>query len=489
MSNDSDLDLLLDDPDLNRSVKDTQNNHDDDDDDDLLGEHSVTSSSSDGDDLFVDPDDEDDDDEPAQRSRTRQEPPKNSDEEEEEEDEDEVVKPAVSPVVLGAVALTVLALGGGAGYVLLKKDGQSEESPVVNTSMPAPSIDDLGKDLSIPSTNLVDGDELKPIDGSNQIAAEAEPAVEALTPAVAPVASATKPEPAPVVNAAVVAVAPVATQGVVEAPRPVTSSISTSEVAMVPPAGGSDPQLSKQDIKQIVADAMKDANSGESEELKNQVESLKKQLSDAKSQSSSPESLEAYRAKVVAEIKENREKKALAKAQESKALIQKAIEGKKRLPGFQVINATADGQISVIKAPSGRTFALFKGERFKAANGAILEVKEIVADGKLVVAGDNWYIDDVVEPIQKSVAQKSTQAVTKPVARKRASEGTVERKPAVSGWSFHASFEGGGYLVKTPGGEYKTVRKGDSESGLGVIFGVDESGNLKTEKGVIKSEM
>lgn len=494
MSNESelDLDLLLDEDDELNSSRGAH-------DEDLDEKERPAASHDDDDESFFDDDDDDDDVKPKAKPDVKADQAVDDDEEEEEE----IIKPALNPVIVGMGALAVAVLAGGAGYVMLNKNNndQNSDSPTVTTSMPAPSFEELGKDLSIPSTNLVDEDAEKPIDtgsalAQTKVSAGTLPSVKAAVETSVAVAAPTVAEKIDIPAAAEIAhdvasadkgskIVPVASV----APPALSAPSSTSGSI------DADDNVSKQELKQMVADAVKDVvSANQSEELKAEVATLKKELDDAKAHPTSEAALSEYKAKVISEIRQNREKKELAKVEATKQLVEKAIEGKKRLPGFQVVNATVDGQISIIKAPSGRTFALFKGEKFKATNGSLLEVKEIVAEGKLVVAGDNWYIDDVLEKVQKLDTPKagpSGNAVTQKPApsKKKESSTPVEKSSSISGWSFHASFEGGGYLVKTPSGEYKTIKKGENESGLGVIYGVDDSGNLKTEKGLIKGEM
>lgn len=495
MSNDSelDLDLLLDEDDELNSSRST---HDEDLDE---KERSAASHDDDDDSVFSDDDDDDDDVKP----RGKPDPKADVAGDDDEDEEEEIIKPALNPVIVGMGALAVAVLAGGAGYVMLNKNNsdQNNESPTVTTSMPAPSFEELGKDLSIPSTNLVDEDAEKPIVAGAATALPHEKAPAETLPSIKAAVEPSVAVPAPIVNVPAVAAGDISNDvasvdkgdkvvPVVAVPAPVLSSVSSTPASI-----DADDNVSKQELKQMVADAVKDVvSANQSEELKAEVATLKKELDEAKSHPTSEAALSEYKAKVISEIRQNREKKELAKSEASKQLVEKTIEGKKRLPGFQVVNATVDGQISIIKAPSGRTFALFKGEKFKATNGALLEVKEIVAEGKLVVAGDNWYIDDVLEKAQKidlpKAAQVGNSVTQKPASsKKKESSAPVEKSTSISGWSFHASFEGGGYLVKTPGGEYKTIKKGENESGLGVIYGVDDNGNLKTEKGLIKGDI
>lgn len=497
MANDSDLDLLLDDEFDQPSSK---REHDEDGlDVDLESEESREGRHRANDETFIELEEEEEDDEVSPSLRRLKGNEASHEDEGEEDDEDEVVKPAISPILLGAVALTVIGVGGAGAYVLLNKNSESSETPMVSTSMPAPSIEDLGKDISIPSTNLVDENPNATI-GENGLADGSSLSSSSLnSESVVPEKeiSAIASVGDPVVlgsdeNKDVVADKVPAVFG---NSLEITSSSESSDNQAVEKEVSSGlitgVEISKdvlnEDLQKLVTQAVQDAVSNQqTEDLRKEVETLRAQLNDEKSKENSAEDFEAYKKRVIGEIKENKIKAEAAKKVEIEKVISKAVDGKNRLPGFQVVNATADATISIIKSPSGRTFALFKGEKFRASNGSILEVKEIVADGKLVVAGDGWYIDETLEKpvsVNKPTIKKSSSNVSK-------SSVTVKKQSrSLSGWSFHASFEGGGYLVKSPSGEYKTVKKGVSEDGLGVIFGVDDSGNLKTEKGIISGNM
>lgn len=483
MTRDADLDLLLDDgEDLNEQKGKSHDDLIDDDEND--GVHRDTGSDDDG--MFFSDDDNDDDDDDDDVNPAANKPEKansaTSSEDDEDDDDDVSTKPSVSPYILGAVAVSVIALSAGAGYVMLNKDNTSDEQPMVTTSMPAPKLEDLGKDLSIPSTNLVD-ENPDAVIGENQVntpVSEIAPAIAVSEPA-APLI----PQVESVVKVKDDVSSPLSPQSADVA----TSTVSVP-VAPVAASQGSD-VVNREELQKIVAEAVQGAVAAQqNEDLKKEVDQLKAQLQAAKNKSSSEpkESFENYRAKVISEIKQNKEKSEQAKKEELDRIIANVTTGKKRIPGFQVINATTDGTFSVIKVPSGRTVVLFKGEKFKSSNGVVLEVKEIVAGGKLVVAGDNWYIDDVLEKVERVEKPVQTQSQRKSDSRKEAPK-PVAKSVSLSGWSFHASFEGGGYLVKSPSGEYRTVKKGTYEEGLGTIIGVDDSGNLKTEKGTVSGNM
>jgi hypothetical protein len=249
-----------------------------------------------------------------------------------------------------------------------------------------------------------------------------------------------------------------------------------------------DSSLSKEDVQAMVKDAIKQSGT---EDIKKQLDKIQLALSSANEHGITDSVQKSEKDKILAEIKSEQEKNDLLKKADEDKKIAEATVGKQRLPGFQVVNATRDGNISIIKSPAGRTFALFKGEQFHAANGKNLEVTEILSEGRLVVAGSNWYIDETLVDAPK-VANKQVQAISQKQVKQQKEVQTLapvlkEKSTSLSGWSLDGSFEGGGFLVKSPTGEYKTVTKGEADPVLGEIFGIDESGGLKTGKGNIKS--
>jgi hypothetical protein len=517
-----DLDMLLDevDTDHNRGsdFSDDHAHHDShigvhDDDDDFFEQGSQSSVRASTSRSNIDDEEEEEEDEvPPLKSA------KDIDESEEEEDDSEVVaKKGPSKLIVGA-ACVVGILGLAGGYVKFFRGADSESQPMVHTSMPAPSIDDLGKDLSIPSTNLVDDDVSSALDGSpatdqgkKPVVAKA-PALGGLASAVAegnvhsapvvsspPVVATQAPVDVHPVSAPVVAVEPpvvaAVTDGAVLSVPPVNTVVPSqpSTTAAIPVvsstemsgSSSADDSISKDDVKKMVEEAMHESGAAD---IKKQLASIQDALKAGPQGASGSHSVEKQR--ILDEIKQEEDQKAKLAKEASDKLVADATQGKQRLPGFKVINVSKDGTISIITSPSGRTFALFKGETFRAANGVSLKVKEILADGKFVVAGDSWFIDETLVDVPKGVVK--TKASPEKSSAPEASEKPVVKKQkesSLGGWSLTATFEGGGYLVVSPSGEYKTVTKGTSDSVLGEIVGVDDQGNLKTTKGVIKGNL
>lgn len=488
-----DLDLLLDEV-------DSSHTHRHEDDDHVADDHLHGHRADDDDEDFFDDskhldlgqdhsfDDDDDDLEPLKASHDSLE-----DEDQEEEAEDEVSqKKGTNPLIIGAAC--VVGIMGCAGAYLKFAHSDVSEQPMVHTSMPAPSMAELGKDLSVPSTNLVD-DEISPAAQEIQISSAASaPAVEskstqnkilsnvptdsksvpvvAMAPGIIPIISASDVKPAPTVSE-------FSTQSQLNNSEVIAPGISSSNDLL---AGGD--SLSRSEVQGIVTEALK--NSGASD-IKKELASINEALRSAKNQDGSvSRDYGVDKDKILKDIAADAQQKNKEKIENLQKLVVDATNGKQRLPGFQVINATRDGTISIIKSPNGRTFALFKGESFKSSNGLVLQVKEIVSEGQLVVVGDGWFIDETMEDVQKTYSKPKTVVVDRPKHEDKQPVKKQIKADSVSGWSLNATFEGGGYLVKSPAGEYRTITKGDTDPVLGKVIGIDDQGNLKTDKGTIE---
>ncbi|MFK4132032.1 hypothetical protein ACI2KR_07015 [Pseudomonas luteola] len=508
-----DLDLLLDDEsdlDLSHELEgkedldDRPASHSDDEDVHFFRSDEAEEDSHDAKSTAVDLDDDDDEDDLPNVD--------NDLDDENEEAQEQVKKTGPNFFVIGAVAAVAVVAGVGA-YVKLFK-GDMDEQPVVHTSMPAPSMSELGKDMSIPSTNLTE-DKLSQVMDSKAVVAEddhskkpeitsvpntqAEPAsqIQVAKPSVEDIAP-NSPETTQAEASSSTVQDNQSQQAVstdVTAPTAIQSADSGSQ--KVPESlpkqtstdlAHEDSSVSKDEIHEMVNEALK---GGALSNVRDELAKLNEKLDSVSVKpSESPEAYSDYKAKVMAELELEKAEAEKSKAERESLAIAEAIKGKQRVPGFQVVNATKDGSISIIKSPNGRVFALFKGESFHAANGAVLQVKEIISEGKLVVAGDNWFIDETLEPYKP--APRKTQRAAQQVqnSESNVSSKTVSQAPAkqasLSGYSLNASFEGG-YLIKTPTGDYVTVSRGASIEGLGTVYGIDDSGNLKTEKGIVKS--
>jgi hypothetical protein len=514
-----DLDLLLDEV-------DTEKSHSHDEYDDVSHSHIKAKGDDDDDDFFSDEvspavkqkhraevDDDDLDDEDADLEKLQSRVVHNLDDREEEEEEEEEVEPSkgTSKLIIGAACVVGVLSCAGVYVKFFKGESGSSAQPMVNVSMPAPSTEELGKDLSVPSTNLVDGDVEDAIDSKKQpeklaviknpvppVVHAAEPVEVAQVPVKEVTTAVVTTGAMPVVASASVgaesepettktAVVPVITSNSLS--QPTQSPIAQASLPSVDVASA-DESVSKDDVRKMVTEALHESGASD---IKNQLASIQQSLLASKAATAGSTDYEKEKQKILSEIQNEEALKANAKKEANDKLVAEAINGKQRLPGFKVVNATKDGTISIITSPSGRTFALFKGENFHAANGSNLQVKEILSEGRFVVAGDNWYIDETFVELPKAVAvtkPKQVSEKTRPAAVTEASVASKKVKvDSLANWSLNATFEGGGYLVKSPSGEYKTVTKGDNDAALGTIVGIDEDGNLKTTKGLIKGGM
>jgi hypothetical protein len=159
-------------------------------------------------------------------------------------------------------------------------------------------------------------------------------------------------------------------------------------------------------------------------------------------------------------------------------------KGRQRVQDFQVIDATSNGQMVIIKkASTGRVFTVFKGEVL-VIGGKRIEVSSIEGNGSVVMIGKDLYIDKVLAQKPAPVAKK---AVAKPAARPTAkSIGVREAK----GFTLNAVYDSdSSFGVVDNKGNFKSYRVGESvpELGDGKVKGLDSNGNLKVGDYVIKS--
>lgn len=178
---------------------------------------------------------------------------------------------------------------------------------------------------------------------------------------------------------------------------------------------------------------------------------------------------------------ENAVLEAEVKAEEAEA---KTIDlsGRKRMPNFSVIGTSKDGMMSIIRTPSDRINIFFKGERFLFGPRRMV-VSDVVDSGKIVLVGDNLFIDGTRDV---STIKKPARA-TKPAkkAAKRAELTSCERGEAAKGWSLTAVLPEG-YLLKTPKGKFKKFATGENIPGVGIINSVNSLGDLRAGTCLIK---
>lgn len=230
------------------------------------------------------------------------------------------------------------------------------------------------------------------------------------------------------------------------------------------PAPIVDDQLSKEDIQKIVRDELILATRDLAAQRTRDINNLKKEL--------------------VATKKQN--------PVHSKPKPEDLNTGdRKRLKGFNVVNKSADGKMSIVKAPSERVITLYVGETIRVYNKS-LTVTQIKNNGDLVFVGRRWFIDDVriarpkpvakkEAPISKDINKTVEEKVNEPEPVKKDDkpikilEFVEEFKPVenpivLENWSV-VSFMNNGALIKTPKGEFLKVGYGEVIEGLGRIGG------------------
>lgn len=159
-------------------------------------------------------------------------------------------------------------------------------------------------------------------------------------------------------------------------------------------------------------------------------------------------------------------------------------KGRQRVQDFQVVDATSNGQMVIIKkASTGRVFAVFKGEVL-VIGGKRVEVSSIEGNGTVVMIGKDLYIDKVLAQKPAPVAQKPA---AKPAARPVAKSTEVRE---AKGFTLNAVYDSdSSFGVVDNKGNFKSYRVGDSVPELGgaKVTGLDSDGNLKVGNYIIKS--
>ncbi|MND11582.1 hypothetical protein D3C87_351460 [compost metagenome] len=237
-----------------------------------------------------------------------------------------------------------------------------------------------------------------------------------------------------------------------------------------------------------------------SDSLSSSVDSLRKAVTaDQKSDAQVEDEL---RAKI---LKEQSEKLELAKAEQKKNeesarlkdeqskekarqdIIAKAKLGRAQVPGFQIINQTKDGKMSVVKSPSEQIHVYFVGEKMRIGGEGTKSVTSIVDDGRLMLIGDKFYVDEtLLAPVARKQEPVKQKASTGERASQRNTTATNTSRN-IKGWKLNGVFPDG-FLIQTPQGEWLTVNVGQSVPGLGTVKGTDSSGNLSVGGSVIKKD-
>lgn len=208
-----------------------------------------------------------------------------------------------------------------------------------------------------------------------------------------------------------------------------------------------------------------------------------------------------------------------AKGSENNKNISADSLNRERLKGFKIINTTMDGTMSVVKAPSGRTIILYKGEKFYVKDKGTFVVNNVLNNGHLLLANKHYFIDTVYEkplevPKEKKepMKNKATVKMTKkePVVistpAKKESEVTVSSyekakdinvarlannininssKKIATGFTWNGQM-GNEYIIQLPNGDWEMVKTGDTIEGLGLVNGLSDNNNLIVGEFVIE---
>lgn len=280
--------------------------------------------------------------------------------------------------------------------------------------------------------------------------------------------------------------------------------------------------ISKNDIEQVVSEVISkhisSLDSTVNSELEEKVTNLNDNINlvtallEEQKELNKKDSTEllALKKKEADRAREISKKQEIKRAHEARLYdeAEKIKAGKHRLKGFVVTNSSEDGTMSIVKAPSGNINVFFEGEKLLVSGKGRMKVTQIANRGRLVVINDKWFIDETyeAEPKPQSKSQPEKPKKKEPVATKkkeqvkeyrvtgnghgeaaRAPSGVIKiDRPVAKGWTMNAVFKDG-YLIKDPGGNWHTVRNGQSISGLGVVMGIGE-GSLVVGEYIINEE-
>ena len=173
-------------------------------------------------------------------------------------------------------------------------------------------------------------------------------------------------------------------------------------------------------------------------------------------------------------------------------------EGRTRIPGLQVVNTTPNGDMSIVKKlANGRVFTMFKGEKIGTVKGNF-PITAVLEGGSLLLLGDKYYIDTVAEEWSSSRTsakpdpKPEPEVKRAPVKREALSkpEAKVKQTPVAQCRKFtlNAVYDAGkSFGVVSSSGDFNSYKVGDNMPGVGVVKGLDGSGNLNAGDCVIES--
>lgn len=368
-----------------------------------------------------------------------------------------------TPLGMATIGLAVVGLVGGAGTVLMSGGGDEVIAPETAAVIPP---------ASEPSFT--------------------DPVAQA--PVVAPVPTATAPT----------SVAPATTPAPIFVDQPAVTQAPTIQSTQAPFDTTPATQFSEDgaaELAEFIAEQrqeMKELNKAMSD-LTKEIQGIKVQLGhNANADKAMKSSFDALNAKLDKRVEASLPvvdsttssqaaqsvTKATVKTDQSNAL----AKGRERVGDFQVVDATSNGQMVIIKkASSGRVFTVFKGEVL-VIGGKRLTVQSIEGGGSVVFLGDKLYIDKVLAS-KPAPQQRVSQSAAKPKSTSRPVAKASAPRDA-KGFTLNAVYDSdSSFGVVDNKGNFKSYRVGESVPELGgaKVQGLDASGNLKVGDYIIKS--
>lgn len=161
-------------------------------------------------------------------------------------------------------------------------------------------------------------------------------------------------------------------------------------------------------------------------------------------------------------------------------------DGRTRLAGLQVIDTSQNGEMSIIKkASNGRIFTLYPDEVINWA-GNRQKVTGIEKDGSIVLVGEKFYIDKVLEAPKADPKPEPKPA--RPQVSQTRRDATPSAPVSARGFTLNAVYDGNNsFGVVNDKGEFKSYKKGDIIDKLGDVKGLTPGGDLEVGNTIIKS--